>query len=89
MKISWILSPICALFSYTFLPPNTWAVFFHTVSFLVDTYTNTYAKKKRLAALRKRYYGKTEERSTAEKNEEGTVSVEEGSDRTTPRGIVL
>ena len=57
MKISWISSPFCLAFAQAFLPEQTWVPFFNIVAFVIGTYINTYTKKKRLAALRKRHYG--------------------------------
>ncbi|CAN8096842.1 unnamed protein product [Discula destructiva] len=60
MKVSWITSPICLAFAQKFLPENTWVPFFNLVSFVLGTYINTVTKKKRLAALRKKYFDKSE-----------------------------
>ncbi|KAJ4424117.1 hypothetical protein N0V82_001165 [Gnomoniopsis sp. IMI 355080] len=57
MKVSWITSPVCLAFAQKFLPENTWVPFFNLVSFVLGTYINTVTKKKRLAALRKKYFG--------------------------------
>lgn len=57
MRVSWITSPICLAFAQKFLPDNLWVPFFNLVSFVIGTYINTETKKKRLAALRKRYHG--------------------------------
>ncbi|TKX24861.1 SYM1-like protein 1 [Elsinoe australis] len=54
MKLSWISSPIALAFAQQFLPQETWVPFFNIVAFVIGTYINTYAKKKRLAALRKK-----------------------------------
>lgn len=55
MKVSWITSPLCLAFAQKFLPEHTWVPFFNIVAFVIGTYINTLTKKKRLAALRKRY----------------------------------
>ncbi|KAF1989867.1 hypothetical protein K402DRAFT_325658 [Aulographum hederae CBS 113979] len=56
MKVSWITSPICLAFAQKFLPQETWVPFFNIVAFCIGTYINTHTKKKRLAALRRKYY---------------------------------
>ncbi|KAF4634539.1 hypothetical protein G7Y89_g3568 [Cudoniella acicularis] len=38
-----------------FLPEHTWVPFFNIIGFVIGTYVNSVTKKKRLAALRKRY----------------------------------
>jgi hypothetical protein len=55
MKVSWISSPLCLAFAQQFLPEHTWVPFFNIVAFFIGTYVNSVTKKKRLAALRKRY----------------------------------
>ncbi|KAK4152666.1 hypothetical protein C8A00DRAFT_44318 [Chaetomidium leptoderma] len=57
MRVSWITSPICLAFAQKFLPQHAWVPFFNLVSFIIGTYINTIAKKKRLTALRKRHFG--------------------------------
>lgn len=57
MRVSWITSPICLAFAQKFLPEHTWVPFFNLVSFIIGTYINTIAKKKRLTALRKKHFG--------------------------------
>ncbi|PNS19227.1 hypothetical protein CAC42_2404 [Sphaceloma murrayae] len=54
MKLSWASSPIALAFAQQFLPQETWVPFFNIIAFVIGTYINTYAKKKRLAALRKK-----------------------------------
>lgn len=56
MKISWVTSPISLAFAQKFLPQETWVPFFNIIAFVIGTYINTMTKKKRLAALRKKYY---------------------------------
>jgi hypothetical protein len=55
MKVSWISSPLALAFAQQFLPEHTWVPFFNIVAFFIGTYVNSVTKKKRLAALRKRY----------------------------------
>ncbi|MCJ1354711.1 MAG: hypothetical protein MMC33_004700 [Icmadophila ericetorum] len=55
MKVSWITSPLALAFAQKFLPEQTWVPFFNIISFIIGTYINTHTKKKRLAALRKKY----------------------------------
>lgn len=55
MKVSWATSPICLAFAQKFLPEHTWVPFFNLVGFIIGTYINSVTKKKRLAALRKKY----------------------------------
>ncbi|KAF9892419.1 hypothetical protein FE257_001527 [Aspergillus nanangensis] len=55
MKVSWVTSPIALAFAQKFLPEHTWVPFFNIVGFFIGLYVNTYTKKKRLEALRKRY----------------------------------
>jgi hypothetical protein len=55
MKVSWISSPLALAFAQKFLPEHTWVPFFNIIAFFVGTYVNSVTKKKRLAALRKRY----------------------------------
>jgi len=55
MKVSWITSPIALAFAQKFLPEQTWVPFFNIISFVIGTYINTHTKKKRLAALRRKY----------------------------------
>ncbi|CAF9925759.1 MAG: hypothetical protein GOMPHAMPRED_003959 [Gomphillus americanus] len=55
MKVSWITSPIALAFAQKFLPEQTWVPFFNIISFVIGTYINAHTKKKRLAALRKKY----------------------------------
>lgn len=57
MRVTWIASPICLAFAQKFLPDQLWVPFFNLVSFAIGTYINTVVKKKRLAALRSRYFG--------------------------------
>lgn len=54
MKLSLISSPLALAFAQQFLPQETWVPFFNIVAFVIGTYINTYAKKKRLAALRRK-----------------------------------
>jgi len=56
MKVSWITSPIALAFAQKFLPEHTWVPFFNIVAFVIGTYINSHTKKKRIAALRKRYH---------------------------------
>ncbi|KAI9837360.1 MAG: hypothetical protein M1819_000435 [Sarea resinae] len=56
MKVSWITSPIALAFAQKFLPEQTWVPFFNLVAFVIGTYINAHTKKKRLAALRRKYY---------------------------------
>lgn len=56
MKVSWITSPLALAFAQKFLPEHTWVPFFNIIAFLIGTYVNSVTKKKRLAALRKRYF---------------------------------
>jgi len=55
MKVSWITSPLALAFAQKFLPEHTWVPFFNIIGFVIGTYVNAVTKKKRLAALRKRY----------------------------------
>ncbi|TVY17194.1 PXMP2/4 family protein 3 [Lachnellula arida] len=55
MKVSWISSPLALAFAQKFLPEHTWVPFFNIIGFVIGTYVNSVTKKKRLAALRKRY----------------------------------
>lgn len=55
MKISWVVSPLSLAFAQAFLPQETWVPFFNIISFVIGTYINTHTKKKRLAALRRKY----------------------------------
>jgi len=66
MKVSWISSPLALAFAQKFLPEHTWVPFFNVVAFFIGTYVNSVTKKKRLAALRKRY---DESRSTGRPDE--------------------
>jgi hypothetical protein len=66
MKVSWISSPLALAFAQNFLPEHTWVPFFNIISFFIGTYVNAVTKKKRLAALRKRY---DESRSTGRPDE--------------------
>lgn len=55
MKVSWVTSPLALAFAQQFLPEHTWVPFFNIVAFVIGTYVNTMTKKKRLAALRRRF----------------------------------
>lgn len=55
MKVSWITSPLALAFAQQFLPEQTWVPFFNIISFIIGTYINAHTKKKRLAALRRKY----------------------------------
>jgi len=55
MKVSWVTSPLALAFAQKFLPEHTWVPFFNVIAFLIGTYINSVTKKKRLAALRKKY----------------------------------
>lgn len=55
MKVSWVTSPVALAFAQKFLPQETWVPFFNMISFVIGTYINAVTKKKRLAALRKKY----------------------------------
>ena len=55
MKVSWTTSPLALAFAQQFLPQHTWVPFFNIVAFVIGTYINSVTKKKRLAALRKKY----------------------------------
>ncbi|KAI9803214.1 MAG: hypothetical protein M1825_002005 [Sarcosagium campestre] len=57
MKVSWITSPLALAFAQKFLPEYTWVPFFNIVAFVIGTYINAHTKKKRLAALRRKYQG--------------------------------
>lgn len=57
MRVSWITSPLALAFAQQFLPENLWVPWFNIVGFLIGTYMSTAAKKKRLAALRKKHFG--------------------------------
>lgn len=54
MKLSLISSPIALAFAQQFLPEQTWVPFFNIVAFVIGTYINTFAKRKRIAALRRK-----------------------------------
>ncbi len=56
MRVSWISSPIALAFAQQFLPQETWVPFFNLIAFVIGTYINSSTKKKRLAALKKKYY---------------------------------
>ncbi|RDW94733.1 hypothetical protein BP5796_00496 [Coleophoma crateriformis] len=72
MKVSWLSSPLCLAFAQKFLPEHTWVPFFNIVAFFIGTYINSVTKKKRLAALRKKY---------AEDNRRGTGRDDYPGDR--------
>ncbi|KAI9686180.1 MAG: hypothetical protein M1822_003835 [Bathelium mastoideum] len=55
MKVSWITSPLALAFAQKFLPEQTWVPFFNVVAFVIGTYINAHTKKKRIAALRRKY----------------------------------
>ncbi|KAH8668007.1 integral membrane protein 25D9-6 [Tricladium varicosporioides] len=55
MRVSWISSPLCLAFAQKFLPEHTWVPFFNVIAFFIGTYVNSVTKKKRLAALRRKY----------------------------------
>jgi len=55
MKVSWVTSPLALAFAQKFLPEHTWVPFFNIVGFVIGTYINSVTKKKRLAALRRKY----------------------------------
>ncbi|KAI9749855.1 MAG: hypothetical protein M1815_002243 [Lichina confinis] len=55
MKVSWITSPLALAFAQKFLPEQTWVPFFNIISFVIGIYVNAHTKKKRLAALRRKY----------------------------------
>ncbi|KAI9713521.1 MAG: hypothetical protein M1820_000903 [Bogoriella megaspora] len=63
MKVSWITSPLALAFAQKFLPEQTWVPFFNVVAFVIGTYINAHTKKKRIAALRRKY--NTEGRSAS------------------------
>ncbi|KAF3930617.1 hypothetical protein ABW19_dt0205346 [Dactylella cylindrospora] len=58
MKVSWITSPIALAFAQKFLPEHAWVPFFNLIGFIIGTYVNALTKKKRMAALEKKKYGK-------------------------------
>lgn len=55
MKVSWVTSPLALAFAQKFLPEHTWVPFFNIIAFIIGTYINSVTKKKRLAALRRKY----------------------------------
>lgn len=55
MQVSWISSPLALAFAQAFLPQEAWVPFFNVLAFVIGTYINTITKKKRLAALRRKY----------------------------------
>lgn len=55
MKVSWATSPITLAFAQKFLPQETWVPFFNLVAFVIGTYINAITKKKRIAALKKKF----------------------------------
>lgn len=55
MKVSWVTSPLALAFAQKFLPEHTWVPFFNIVAFVIGTYINSVTKKKRLAALKRKY----------------------------------
>ncbi|KAL9073524.1 MAG: hypothetical protein Q9157_004729 [Trypethelium eluteriae] len=55
MRVSWITSPLALAFAQQFLPEHTWVPFFNFVAFVIGTYINASTKKKRIAALRRKY----------------------------------
>lgn len=48
LKSMWISSPIAIALAQTFLPPETWVVWFNMVSFVIGTYMTTQLKKRQL-----------------------------------------
>ncbi|EPS42493.1 hypothetical protein H072_3536 [Dactylellina haptotyla CBS 200.50] len=58
MKVSWITSPLALAFAQKFLPEHAWVPFFNLIGFIIGTYVNALTKKKRMAALEKKKYGK-------------------------------
>lgn len=73
MRVSWISSPIALAFAQAFLPQEMWVPFFNLLAFVVGTYINTITKKKRLAALRRKY---AESRGEREEFYERTERIE-------------
>lgn len=55
MTVIWFAAPVAVAFAQNCLPENVWPQFFGLMSFVVDTYANSMIKKKRLAALRRKY----------------------------------
>ncbi|KAL9096990.1 MAG: hypothetical protein Q9165_000954 [Trypethelium subeluteriae] len=68
MRVSWITSPLALAFAQQFLPEHTWVPFFNFVAFVIGTYINAHTKKKRIAALRRKY--NNEARSTSGRPED-------------------
>lgn len=58
MKVLLFAYPIAVAFASNILPEIAWPQFFDIVNLTINTYGNTLIKKKRLAALRRKYYGK-------------------------------
>ncbi|KAH8665341.1 hypothetical protein BGZ61DRAFT_366493, partial [Ilyonectria robusta] len=55
LKLIWLTFPLAVAFAQGFLPPNLWPQFFTMVSFALNTFCSYTFKKKRLAALRRRF----------------------------------
>lgn len=56
MKVIWVVAPVAVTFAQTFLPEKAWPLFFGFMSFIVNTFANSTIKKKRLAALKRKYF---------------------------------
>ncbi|ODV90821.1 hypothetical protein CANCADRAFT_24497 [Tortispora caseinolytica NRRL Y-17796] len=49
MKVSWTTSPLTIAFAQAFVPQEAWVPFFSLVAFVLGTYNNVQAKKRRAA----------------------------------------
>lgn len=69
MKALLLAYTVSIAFASNFLLEKAWPKFFAIINFAIDTYSNTSIKKRRLAALRRRYY---EPRAASEKEDEAS-----------------
>ncbi|OCK80013.1 hypothetical protein K432DRAFT_443443 [Lepidopterella palustris CBS 459.81] len=66
MKVVLLVSPIAVAFASNFLPERAWPKFFDIVDLAINTYGNAHVKKKRLAALRRRFFDNPVVKNAAE-----------------------
>jgi len=63
VRVYWFCLPFCLGFAQAFIDVGSWPILFEFLAFLIGIFINTYLKKKRLAALRRKHFGISGEKS--------------------------
>lgn len=67
VRVYWFCLPFCLGFAQVLIDVGSWPILFEFLAFLIGIYINTLTKKKRLAALRRKHFGISGEKSGPKK----------------------